>query len=112
MVITVIFSVLYLVMLYILITLYRKNVILSRELENRYTNEENYIMFFRSILETYVGVLAKLKRIDRRGSFESDDEIGFVFKTIKNTISELHQQLLTIEKEIIDDSKTEETKKE
>lgn len=108
----IIFSVLCLVMLYIIITLYRKNLILGNEIETRYGNEENYILFFRSILETYVGVLAKLKRIDRRGSFESDDEIGFVFKTIKNTISELHQQLLTIEKEMIDDGKTEEKKEE
>lgn len=29
-----------------------------------------------------------LKEIDRRGSFESDDEVGFVFVTIKNIIQD------------------------
>jgi hypothetical protein len=29
-----------------------------------------------------------LKEIDRRGSFESDDEVGFVFNTIKSIIED------------------------
>jgi predicted PurR-regulated permease PerM len=29
-----------------------------------------------------------LKEIDKRGSFESDDEVGFVFNTIKNIIED------------------------
>ena len=28
----------------------------------------------------------ELKKVDHRGSFEADDEVGFIFKEIKNTI--------------------------
>jgi hypothetical protein len=32
-----------------------------------------------------------LKEIDRRGSFESDDEVGFVFNTIKSIIEDSYK---------------------
>lgn len=31
----------------------------------------------------------KLKQIDRRGSFESDDEVGFAFKYLKSNIIDI-----------------------
>jgi|ETNvirenome_6_85_1030632.scaffolds.fasta_scaffold56624_2 predicted PurR-regulated permease PerM len=34
---------------------------------------------------------SKIKNIDRRGSFEADDEIGFIFKDIKSIINDLYQ---------------------
>lgn len=38
--------------------------------------------------ETLEDLLQQLKEIDLRGSFESDDEVGFVFNQIKNLIEE------------------------
>jgi hypothetical protein len=34
---------------------------------------------------------AKLKQIDHKGSFESDDEIGFFFKEVKNIQATLNE---------------------
>lgn len=45
--------------------------------------------FMEHLLEVYVKVLAKLERIDRNGAFATDDEVGFVFNTLKDTIEDL-----------------------
>jgi len=36
-------------------------------------------------------ILIKLGKIDRKGSFEADDEIGFFFKDIKKMAAELEE---------------------
>ena len=40
-------------------------------------------------IKTIEKVNRDLKQIDYRGSFESDDEVGVIFKEIKNTIKQL-----------------------
>ena len=40
-------------------------------------------------IQTIDRVNRGLKQADYRGSFESDDEVGFIFKEIKNTIKQL-----------------------
>jgi len=40
-------------------------------------------------IQTIDRVNRDLKQADYRGSFESDDEVGFIFKEIKNTIKQL-----------------------
>tara|TARA_R100000734_G_C3264894_1_gene62488 strand:- start:128 stop:388 length:261 start_codon:yes stop_codon:yes gene_type:complete len=40
-------------------------------------------------IQTIDKVNRGLKQADYRGSFESDDEVGFIFKEIKNTIKQL-----------------------
>ena len=41
-------------------------------------------------VEDFINTIEKinieLKKVDHRGSFEADDEVGFIFKEIKNTI--------------------------
>lgn len=48
--------------------------------ENFYINMKNYY------LQTYTN----LRSVDKNGSFESDDEIGFVFGYIKKTVEEIN----------------------
>ena len=40
-------------------------------------------------IQTIDRVNRGLKQADYRGSFESDDEVGFIFKEIKSTIKQL-----------------------
>ena len=49
---------------------------------------------------------SRIKNIDRKGAFEADDEVGFIFKDLKNIISDL-SKLTTVE----DETPAEETKK-
>tara|TARA_R110001583_G_scaffold25807_7_gene93383 strand:- start:1959 stop:2243 length:285 start_codon:yes stop_codon:yes gene_type:complete len=58
------------------------------ELEN--SNAEYYTFF--SSLKTRIGESnSKLKQIDRLGSFESDDETGFIFKEMRDIFDELNK---------------------
>ena len=47
--------------------------------------------FISKFMDTVNKADAKLKQIDHKGSFESDDEIGFFFKEIKNIQATLNE---------------------
>ena len=49
--------------------------------------------FYTFLLKLYAEAAAKLDRIDKLGSFESDDEVGFIFRTIKETIAHIQHQM-------------------
>jgi hypothetical protein len=48
-----------------------------------------------------------LKQLDRRGAFESDDEIGFFFKELKKIVDDISKNF-EMEEEEIDQDQTEE----
>lgn len=93
-------SVLLVVSLYANINSYKKIEILENQLNRIAAIESNSVSLVENLLVVYIKVLAKLKRIDRLGSFESDDEVGFVFKTIKSTIEELKTELDNLKKSL------------
>jgi hypothetical protein len=47
---------------------------------------ETYIEIFSSTVET---ILDELKNIDSKGTFESDDEVGFFFSALKRLLQQL-----------------------
>jgi hypothetical protein len=49
---------------------------------------ENYMNNFSSIIEFSN---KKIKEVDAKGSFDSDDEIGFFFKTLKSLQDQLNE---------------------
>ena len=58
-----------------------------------------YIDIVDAVREKVLDVQVQLKEIDIKGSFEADDEVGFVFKEIKdladdltNTINEVYER--------------------
>ena len=58
------------------------------ELEN--SNTEYYTFFEK--LKTQIGESnSKLKQLDRLGSFEADDETGFIFKEMKEIFDSLNR---------------------
>jgi peptidoglycan hydrolase CwlO-like protein len=59
------------------------------DLENSNTD---FYTFFNE-LKTQVGKSnSHMKQIDRLGSFESDDETGFVFKELKDIVEKINQR--------------------
>jgi hypothetical protein len=48
---------------------------------------------FDEIREKALQTEIQLKELDIKGAFESDDEVGFVFKAIKDINSELNQTI-------------------
>ncbi len=74
----------------------------------RINEYENIIL---NISNTIESIKLQLKVIDDKGTFESDDEVGFFFKEIKQLGSELNS-LFETEVEEDDKKSSKETKKE
>lgn len=55
--------------------------------------EDWFATFRLKVLESY----NKLKEVDRKGSFEADDEVGFIFKELKQVIEDLNTHVIGIE---------------
>lgn len=53
--------------------------------------QQSYEILINKISDTIKQSSQKLKEIDSKGTFESDDEIGFFFQQIKQIQNELNQ---------------------
>lgn len=72
---------------------------LLNQLEQLEEQVSFYIDVVDTVREKVLDVQVQLKEIDIKGSFEADDEVGFVFKEIKeladdltNTINEAYER--------------------
>jgi len=89
------------ILLYIAIINFSKNEKLLIETE-KYLNDlekenDNYFNVILSIRARVRDSLATMRTLDRIGAFESDDEVGVVFKELSKTIEDL-DLLFTSEK--------------
>lgn len=80
----VILSVSTLLLGYTTYNLLRKNEALEDEVEFSETYIENT---YNSMKRAY----DRMKKVDRLGSFEADDESGYIFNEIKNTLEQLNE---------------------
>lgn len=78
-------SVLTLVFGFTTFNLLRKNERLEDDIE---TSDKYLVDMYSSIKDAY----ERMVKVDRLGSFEADDESGFIFKEIKSTLEQLNQQ--------------------
>tara|TARA_R110001592_G_scaffold130648_1_gene343908 strand:- start:72 stop:356 length:285 start_codon:yes stop_codon:yes gene_type:complete len=69
----------------------RKQEAQSEYIEELENSNTEYYTFFQQ-LKTQVGESnSKLKQLDRLGSFESDDETGFIFEEMKEIFDNLNK---------------------
>jgi len=59
--------------------------------------EEEAIKYQRYYLELITKTYQELQRIDKRGSFSSDDEVGFSFRVLFTAIENLKEKLRLVE---------------
>lgn len=72
---------------------------------NRIEETENEtIKYYNYFLELFTKTHAELARIDKRGSFSSDDEVGFAFKVVLSSIETVKEKLRSIKEEEESDS--------
>ena len=88
----VLLSVLTLILGYTTYNLLRKNEAIEDVVEEQE-------ILISEIAERIDSSMARMKEIDRLGSFEADDETGFVFKNMYEIISELENYYGSQEKE-------------
>lgn len=82
--ILIILSILVVILGFTTFNLLRKN----EQAEDIIMSQDTFISKF---MDTVNKADAKLKQIDHKGSFESDDEIGFFFKEVKNIQATLNE---------------------
>ena len=65
--------------------------------ETQYNQEfSNYLSFF---LFFFIFSWFEIESVDKRGAFSSDDEVGFAFKVIRESIEQIKFKLEQIEKD-------------
>lgn len=83
--------------------LFRQNQQLESYIKDFNKVEDDVEKFYRVILGLLTQTYAELQRIDKRGSFSSDDEVGFAFRVIIKAIESCKKAIENIQQ-------TEETK--
>lgn len=63
--------------------------------EKMYNEVENYYKVF---LALFTEAYSNMQRVDKRGSFSSDDEVGFAFKVLYSAIQEVQTKLESFKK--------------
>lgn len=64
---------------------------LEEIIESLEESNNGYEYFFRDFKRRINESNSKLRQIDRLGSFEADDEVGFIFKEILTLANDLNQ---------------------
>lgn len=68
----------------------------GKDFELVQSNEEKTLQIYEFILRKLIHCKSELDRVDKRGSFSSDDEVGFAFKVIQNSIDIVVNELQSI----------------
>ena len=86
-----ILSVILLISLLINFNQMRKQEALESYIEELENSNTDYYQFFTTLKSRMNESNSKLKQIDRLGSFQSDDETGFIFTELRDMIDELNK---------------------
>jgi len=88
----IILSILLVSSILFIINLTRKIEANEDYIEELETSNTDFYQFFKDIKTQVNKSNSHLKQIDRLGSFEADDETGYVFKEITNIVEKLNQR--------------------
>ena len=68
---------------------YRQDVVIKKQIDYIESIERKMVDNYSKI----TNALATMKTVDSKGGFESDDEVGAIFKELKKIINELEKEL-------------------
>lgn len=87
--------------------LYQQNAQLEEFIKETEKKEvkiyEDAQKYYLAFLHLFTEAKSQLDRVDKKGAFSSDDEVGFSFKVIKTAIDNVVVQLETLKPETEDD---------
>lgn len=78
-----------LVSLYINYNLYSKITPLENAISKGLILEEEFLKYYEAILILVISAKTEMDKIDIKGAFSSDDDVGFAFKVIQTAINNL-----------------------
>ena len=92
-VLTIVISVAFVISFLINLNQMRKQEQLEDYINDLEESNLKYYELFGSLRSRLGDSYSRMKAIDRLGSFESDDETGYIFKELKDIIKQLHGDL-------------------
>ena len=87
----IILSVVLTISLFVNINQLRKQESAEEYISDLESSNARYYDFFTTLKSRMNESNSKLKQIDRLGSFEADDETGFIFKELRDIIDDLNK---------------------
>lgn len=87
-ILTISFFILTLLLTFFCYNLYNQVIQLEVALKQQVKKETDIDKFYAYLLGLLTHAYADIQRIDKRGSFSADDEVGFAFKVIYRAIEE------------------------
>ena len=88
---------------FIVYNLYQQNQQLEEFISNTNKREskiyEDAEKYYRAFLKLFTEAYQEMERVDKRGSFSSDDEVGFSFKVIITSIKNVKDKLTELKEE-------------
>lgn len=82
-----------LVLLWVVSNLLNQNRQLEDVVKAEGKLEDDIVKYYEVLLGIFQQAYLEMTRVDKRGSFSSDDEIGFSFKVIKGAIQDVVDKL-------------------
>lgn len=83
-------AVLLIFLIVIVYVMYKKLELYENIVDDIQRNNTELVDFVQDINQRCFNDLLQLKEIDKRGSFASDDEVGFVFKTMYKMVEDTY----------------------
>ncbi len=104
----IIICALVLIQTWVCVNLFRKNTVLEKALEESFKDSEHFsnsqLELVNELTAVYEAALKKVQVVARNGSFETDDETGFIFETLKKTVADLHEHMTTLKTQLNQDA--------
>lgn len=92
--------------IYVISNLLKQISILETSLQNTSKIEDDALGIYDFFLRLFTRTLAELEQVDKRGAFASDDEVGFVFNTILESIKQVKFKIEQLKTNPDDNMKT------
>lgn len=83
-------------LIWIVSNLYNQVQDLKQELTKVNTLDDDLVRYHEILMGIFTRAYADFERVDKRGSFSSDDEIGWSFKLLKDVIKDVQENLKSI----------------
>ncbi len=96
---TILFVFIILVLCLIIVNLYRQTIQLELHIQSYADLESEVEKFYSVILGITYKSLSELNRIDKLGAFSADDEVGFIFKSMKSIVENTADQLKNLKRD-------------
>ncbi|MBC8305851.1 MAG: hypothetical protein H8E55_60070 [Pelagibacterales bacterium] len=87
----IVLSVVLMISLFVNINQVRKQENQEDYINDLETSNTEYYSFFQSLKKKVNEINSRVRGVDRLGSFEADDETGFIFKELKEILEDLHK---------------------